>query len=475
MAFSPFARGVAGSSACVARAARGGGRLILLAAFATLMGSAPSPPSDPFRVNGRPPTMIHATRDPEPFDPDFATSPMLARLAGHAGRLDPAALVLLRRALGRIIEPPTSPAETTVVIHLYRADQTQRIEILALGDGRTAAIARDDPQIPPREIRASAVAALPIRPPMPPPLDAAPAARLRLTGDRCVPASVTLDPPTRRRLFGAHYPDLTRDLPSETIHIRLPRNWSPDRPSGVLLWISPTEDARVPTLLEPALDELNLIAVSADRAHNERPITDRLQLCLDAVQTARSRFIIDESRIYASGLSGGARCAAILQCCMPDLFTGAVPIAGLDSYHDAPTGSGALAWPARFAKPAPRTFALLKSRRIRVITGDQDFNEPEILARSAELSSDGIDITTEVVPGMGHTMPTPERFAEALRWVDQPASVAAEQGRSDAKRLLQSIGPDHPDPAPSLIEVTRLAPWSQTAWQAAERLGFSPP
>lgn len=450
-------------------------RLTLAAALGAMLGMAQPGSLDPFRVGGQAPTRVEATVGPDPVDPDLAVSPMLARLAGHLGDLTPRDLVPLRRALGRAAETVPEGDGDGCVLHLGRGDASERVEIRRGPDGRFVAVPLDGTDVPPREIGADAVAALPIRRHREPPADAAPAARLRLTGAEPTPSPIVLDEPSRRRIFRANYPDLTRDLGEETIHVRLPRGWRPDRPSGVLLWVSPVEDGRCPQVFEQALDELNLIAVSADRAHNERALTDRLQLCLDAVETARSRFLVDDARIYVTGMSGGGRCSTILQCCLPEVFTGAVPIVGIDSYHNAPTGSGNLRWPARFAKPDAASFALLKTRRIRAITGDQDFNEPEMTVRTEMMERDGLEILLDVYPGMGHTMPTAEQFATALRWVDEPSKAERDEGLAEARRLLASVDPSDPDARATLIEVTRLAPWSEPAWEAAERLGFGRP
>lgn len=449
--------------------------LALLAALIALPGLAQPGSLDPFRVGGQAPTRVEAAIGPDRVAPDLAASPMLARLAGHLGDLGPRDLVPLRRALGRAVDPVPAAEAGGFVLHLARGDASERVEIRRGPDGGFVAVPLDGLGVPPREIGADAIAGLPIRRYRDPPADAAASARLRLTGTESTPSSIVLDEPSRRRIFRANYPDLTRDLTRETVHVRLPRGWRADRPSGVLLWVSPVEDGRCPQVFEPALDELNLIAVSADRAHNERALTDRLQLCLDAVETARSRFLVDDARIYVTGMSGGGRCSTILQCCLPEVFTGAVPIVGIDSYHNAPTGSGNLRWPARFAKPDAASFALLKTRRIRGITGDQDFNEPEMTVRTEMMERDGLEILLDVYPGMGHTMPTAEQFAIALRWVDEPSRAARDEGLAEARRLLASVDPADPDARATLIEVTRLAPWSELAWEAAGRLGFERP
>jgi len=161
---------------------------------------------------------------------------------------------------------------------------------------------------------------------------------------------------------------------------------------------------------------------------------------------------------------------------MPDLFAGAVPIVGLDSYHDAPTGRGTTRWPARFGKPLPAVFKVLETRRIAAITGDMDFNEPEMRIRTDLMKQDGIDIRLDTVPGMAHTLADAARFRDALRWVDEPRREQIQRGGAEAMALLAKVPPGPAtDPAvrAALIEVIRAGPWSDAAWAAAERLGHS--
>jgi dienelactone hydrolase len=262
----------------------------------------------------------------------------------------------------------------------------------------------------------------------------------------------------------------------ESFHVRVPTNHDRSRPAGVLVWISPTDDGRLPPVLERGVDELGLIAVGAEMAGNTRPLTDRLQLMLDAVETARRRFLIDEERVYVAGMSGGGRCAAMLQCALPEVFAGTVPIVGIDTYHHVPTGHGDARWAARFGKPPPPVFHLLKSRRIAPITGDLDFNDTETRARAGLLAEDGLTVRVEIVPGMGHTLPPPDTFARVLSWVDQPRRDALAAAEAEAARLLAAVpsGPptDHATHA-ALEAVAAAAPWSAPAWEAAERLGYS--
>jgi predicted esterase len=240
----------------------------------------------------------------------------------------------------------------------------------------------------------------------------------------------------------------------------------------VLAWISPTPDGRLPPVFEPVLDELGFIAVSADSAGNDRPLTDRLQLVLDGIETVRRSWLIDPVRTYVSGFSGGGRCAAILQLALPDVFCGAVPVGGVDSHHNAPTGRGDSFWPARLGKPLANDMRSLRDRRIGVIVGELDVNRAEAAVRVDLMKADGIPARLDVMPGLGHALPPAPGFAESLRWVDEPPREARKAAVDEASKRLGRVEPD-PDERAALIGVVRTAPWSDPAWTAAERLGYS--
>lgn len=403
---------------------------------------------------------------------------MLAALSGHLADLEAGDLAKLRRALGNVPgAAELDGAKSIAVLHMSRGKALARAELLRLTDGRFVVCTLDAPEKAARFLRQEALDALGMDRWFKQPMESLqPGSRAKFEGNADA-SPITLDRAVRRRIFRANYSELTRDLSEETIHIRTPRRFDPNTPLGVLVWISPTPDGRIPPMFEPALDELNLVAVGASNAGNRRELSDRLQLMLDAIETARRRMTLDESRVYVTGMSGGGRCSAILQIAMPETFAGAVPIVGLDSYHLVPTGNGNTHWPARLGRPPAKVFRALKQRRIRAITGDQDFNEPEMSRRTRMMQKDGINIELDVIEGMAHTMPTPDQFANALRWVDEPRRDAVAASTLAAQKAFDAIDRAMPEAKrrAALIDVTRLAPWSEPAWEAAERLGFEKP
>lgn len=269
---------------------------------------------------------------------------------------------------------------------------------------------------------------------------------------------------------------MDRLLRLEQMHLRLPRGYSPREPAGLLVWVDASDRGEPPSCLFEACDSANIAIVGIDNCGNTRPIANRYQLILDAVATAKRRCHLDDRRIYISGLSGGGRVSSILTACFPDVFTGAVPIVGLSHYEpvDLP-GRGMV--PPAFAKPQERLVSLLKRRRIAPVTGARDFNQGEIQAAATAMRGEGLQVKSFEALDLGHELPKPALFAEALNWVDEPYRKVRRAEIEKADRALQTALAKIGDRTSlndadreALMRVTEIAPWSVPAWTAVERL-----
>jgi hypothetical protein len=292
---------------------------------------------------------------------------------------------------------------------------------------------------------------------------------------------IVLDEATVRDRLNAgrptELPPTDRYLPDEQLFIRLPAGYTPRRPAGLVVWIDPTDSGRPPEGFSPAADAMNLIMIGAADAGNPRLATDRYQLALDAVASASSRFHIDPARVYVTGVSGGGRISSGLAVCFPDIFTGAVPIVGLNCYDHVPLGDGRFV-PLGFRKPDAKRWKLLREHRIAAVSGPLDFNYREMTNAVRIYQRDGLPVRLFEYEDMAHTLPTPERFAEALGWVDEPVALASGAAAAEAAEQLDAylarFGglPATTDVQRRLLErVTTTAPWSDPAWRACELLG----
>ncbi|CAG0958651.1 hypothetical protein PHYC_00606 [Phycisphaerales bacterium] len=443
-----------------------------------------------FDIDGKAPQRVLVSLD-EP-DPVIAEprSPMIDEVRGLIAELSPAQIRELRACAGSsTARTPQIPqfAPRLLVLHLSTGETTRDIEVLLLDDGAFAARpVRFDQKTKAVELNRDkfrdlartwstyrGAFKLPSGPtpatvsPLPAPvgpswftLDR------RELGDRFLNGSPTT-------IAGAN-----RDIHSEPFRIRLPKDYDPHDLRGLVVWIDAGSKGDLHAPLHAACDQLGFILVGAVTTGNDRPTADRFQLALDAVDTVRARYLIDNRRVYVSGISGGGKISTHLWACYPDVFTGAVPIVGLASYTDVPAGPGQV-WKGDFQKPRDRErLTLLKQHRCAAVTGDKDFNHRPILETAKVMTKDGLPVRVFDYPGMAHTLPKPADFTEALKWVDEPAGTLRDKELADAKAAWDKLhapdapAPGTPDRTAALAEITRVGPWSPQAWRALEELGL---
>lgn len=138
---------------------------------------------------------------------------------------------------------------------------------------------------------------------------------------------------------------------------------SPARGFGLLVFVPPWQDARLPQGWAPALDRYGVIFVSAARSGNDESVLDRREpLALLAAQNIIQRYPVDPERVYIGGFSGGSRVAQRLALGYPDVFRGAILNAGSD-----PIGNAQIPLP-----PKDLFFQFQSSTHIVYVTGAGD-------------------------------------------------------------------------------------------------------
>ncbi len=293
-----------------------------------------------------------------------------------------------------------------------------------------------------------------------------------------VPSTIRMEAPAlSRRFFHGPVvpppPAKVRD--TDELLVRLPRSYSARTPAGILIWCDADDSSRLPASLYKACDELNLILAGFSQVGNDRPIADRLQRALDAWMTVGTRFHTDRRRVYATGISGGAKVATMLWAGCPDVFTGAVPVVGLAYWEAAPAETGK-SFPAVLGTPPADLARLLKPHRLFAVTGDKDFNQLSVENIGKLMAKAGWAVRTRTEPGMAHQMGSPDVMLESLRWIDEPAREAEAKEAADAQALLDRVKASLNGVAPGtktqaeLRSVIEKAPWSAPAWEAVKLL-----
>jgi hypothetical protein len=258
-----------------------------------------------------------------------------------------------------------------------------------------------------------------------------------------------------------------RAMAEVKIQCRLPKGFAVDRAAGLIVWCDAGPTGRPPEVFASVCDELGLIIAGAEDAGNDRPATDRYQLAMDVAATVRARFLVDPERVYLSGISGGGRVCSTLAACFPEMFSGSAPVVGLSCFENVPDGLGRM-WPGAFRRPPAKIFELFKTRRMGVLTGEQDFNYPEIVGAAAVYERAGCSVRVFEIPGMGHQMGTAEQMTEVVRWIDERHAAERAAGVARARELLAQCADGD---RVGLLGVMAAAPWSEPAWEAARRLG----
>lgn len=131
--------------------------------------------------------------------------------------------------------------------------------------------------------------------------------------------------------YRSPYIDYELDLAKEKFFIHVPSNYSAREPYGLVVYVSFDDDcASIPAGWEQVLDRHKLIFIAPQRSGNQQKSERRRGLAVLGALECMRKFNIDKRRIYAAGLSGGARIASTLGLNQAELFRGTIQSCGTD-------------------------------------------------------------------------------------------------------------------------------------------------
>ena len=191
-----------------------------------------------------------------------------------------------------------------------------------------------------------------------------------------------------------------------------------DKPAagyGLLVFVPPWKQARIPDGWADALDRNGLILVTPANSGNDADdFARRIPLALIAEQNVVKRYAIDPGKVFVSGFSGGARVALKLALGYPDVFRGALLDAGADAI-----GTDQLPLP-----PAD-LFARFQGSRLVFVAGDGDTGALRMDAASLSSLRAHCVLNTEeqVLPSSGHVIADSGAFASALSALLKPGTA----------------------------------------------------
>jgi len=436
--------------------------LVLITPGTPATTSAHVPDDHPFRFDGTLAQRASLTHTVDLVDPAGVPDASMAQtLSGVLASLDSRDIRRLERAIAQAPESDGELLDERDVawLHVFHNDQARTFAIRDVGDERHLRAVRDDlPEVSfgiNRRTLEPLLATAPIYrgsfQPVPFDLPPQPGQRSAVLLPPYETSPVTFNQATMKlRLYhGMNLvnPDADRDLAHATIRVRESKDYDPRNPAGLLVWASPTPSGEIPHVITQPADALGFICVGVDDAGNEQSNQNKFELIFDALHNAQRQFHIDPDRIYITGLSGGGKVASILTICFPDVFHGAIPIAGLATHATLSMAFDDHRYPY-FALPRGEMLMTAQQRPIASITGPRDFNYVEMKERSRRLETEGFKHAKFFeFDGLGHEMPTPEQFEQVLRFVDEPYQ------RSRAERIAQAKAANPPRCAMALLHL----------------------
>jgi len=178
--------------------------------------------------------------------------------------------------------------------------------------------------------------------------------------------------------------------------VRLPKKYNPKTKYPVLFMFDPGangEDAA--RRFAYAADKLGWIVVGSLDSRNGpwAPIIRAQEAMLRDVP---KRFSVDEERLYAGGLSGGGRAAAVFAYKHPTQFKGLITCA--------------------FGIPGPKECKISKKVAVYICIGKDDFNLEAAGQDYKQLRTYGGEVYLHEFDG-GHEWPPSEVVVEALNWM----------------------------------------------------------
>lgn len=200
------------------------------------------------------------------------------------------------------------------------------------------------------------------------------------------------------------------ELAAESFRIFVPAQ-KPAAGYGLLVFVPPWQGAHIPPAWRGVLDRKGIILVTAARSGNAEPVLGRRDpLAILAAINVKARYPVDPARVYVGGFSGGSKVAFKLAVGYPDLFAGALLLAGAD-----PVGEDG------FTFPSAQLFDRFRANsRIVFVTGARD----EINLRLADSAAASIrractrTAAKLSVPGLGHELVDSGWLLRALNALD---------------------------------------------------------
>jgi dienelactone hydrolase len=191
----------------------------------------------------------------------------------------------------------------------------------------------------------------------------------------------------------------------------LPPNYTPLKRWPIVYGFDPGARGRQPVeLFQEAAEKYGYILVGSNNSRNG-PNVNLASILQTIWEDTHARFQIDERRVYAAGMSGGARVA--------------LSFAHLSQGQVAGVAAFSAGFSPNIAPSASTPFIIYGT------AGTDDFNEPELFQLDLTLESFGIPHRIEMFEG-GHGWPPHVFGMRAIEWLELQAMRAGRRARDEA-------------------------------------------
>jgi hypothetical protein len=216
------------------------------------------------------------------------------------------------------------------------------------------------------------------------------------------------------------------DLGGKRYWVHVPASYDGKEAFGLIVYISSGDSCRsVPPGWNAVLEKRKFIFVAPQDGGNHCLPGNRMALALLSALSAETNYNIAPTRIYAAGVSGGARTACDVAFYQPDVFHGTIQDCGADYFRPVPRNLSrndldTNGYPYGLIELSDYHLKQIKdSVRFVLVTGAQDFRRGNIIDfYRGGFAADGLHAKLIDVPNMGHSDCSAAVLEQALDFIE---------------------------------------------------------
>ncbi|MCD4824575.1 MAG: prolyl oligopeptidase family serine peptidase [Phycisphaerae bacterium] len=226
-------------------------------------------------------------------------------------------------------------------------------------------------------------------------------------------------------------------------NVYVPPHYKPGTQFGLLVFVNSCPGNLPQGRWQKLFDKYNLIWIGPANAGNKCYVPWRQALSVDSVrQILKAGYSIDPGRIYVAGASGGGRMSSRIAVMHSNIFTGNIPIIGVDYFRNVPVpGKKGFSRGPSYHPSAAAIRRAKRNSRICIIAGEKDkINRPEGMGAVAKtMKKDGFKyVQFFVMPGVGHDRPSAKWMDKAFQFLDAPLAGSAKKAYEKGLKHLKA-------------------------------------